>query len=104
MTESVRIDENTCWEALKKVIDPELQLDIVSLGLVYKLETTASTVELDLTLTSPGCPLAPELIMSAQNELLKIPGVEKADIHLVRSPPWTPDMMTDDAKAVLGMF
>jgi len=104
MPEENRIDEQKCWEALKRVVDPELQLDIVSLGLVYRLETTASSVEMDLTLTSPGCPMAPELIMSAQNELLKLAGVEKVDVHLVWSPPWTPDMMTDEARAALGMF
>ena len=98
------VDEKECREALSKVVDPELQLDIVSLGLIYKLEIKGLEVELDMTMTSPGCPLAAEIIISARNELLKVKGIEKADIHLVWSPPWTPEMMTDDAKAVLGMI
>lgn len=102
MTGNVAIDINRCWEALRKVIDPELQFDIVDLGLVYKLEAEGATVNMEMTLTSPGCPLAPQMVMSAENELLKVEGVEKANVKLVWSPPWTPEKMSEEAKIGLG--
>jgi metal-sulfur cluster biosynthetic enzyme len=104
MQENNDIDEKKCWEVLGKVVDPELQLDIVSLGLIYKLEAKGSEINIDMTMTSPGCPLAAEIIMSVQNELLKTAGVEKVNVNLVWSSAWTPDMMNEDAKAVLGIF
>jgi metal-sulfur cluster biosynthetic enzyme len=104
MPEEKIIDESKCWEALGKVMDPELQLDVVSLGLIYKLEINGTVVNIDMTLTSPGCPLAPELILSTQNELLKVGGVDSVNVNLVWSPAWTPEMMTDEARAALGMF
>lgn len=104
MAGSEKIDLEKCREALRNVIDPELQFDILDLGLVYRLEIVGSAVEMDMTLTSPGCPLAPQMVMSAENELLKVDGVEKAVVKLVWSPPWTPDKMSDEAKAGLGLF
>lgn len=91
-------------EALKKVYDPELQFDIVSLGLVYRLEEKDGEVEIDLTMTSPHCPLAAQIAFNAENELLKVEGVKKVKLNLVWSPPWKPEMMSDEAKAVLGIF
>lgn len=104
MTGPVKIELEKCWEALRNVIDPELQFDIVDLGLVYRVEIIGSTVEMDMTLTSPGCPLAPQMVMSAENELLKVEGVEKAVVKLVWSPPWSPEKMSEEAKAGLGLF
>ncbi len=94
--------ENACLEALGKVVDPELGLDIVSLGLVYKVKSKEGVVEVDLTMTSPGCPLADEMVLEANNELLRVPGVNRADVNLVWSPPWGPEKMSDEAKMILG--
>jgi metal-sulfur cluster biosynthetic enzyme len=94
--------EAECWAALEKVVDPELGLDAVSLGLIYRLELRGSEVEIDMTMTSPGCPVAEQLLMQANNEVLKVPGVEKARVNLVWSPPWTPEMMSLEAKMALG--
>ncbi len=94
--------ETACYEALGRVVDPELGLDAVSLGLIYRLQVEGGTVEADMTMTSVGCPVAEQLLMQAQNELLKVPGVERAKVNLVWSPPWTPEMMSLEAKMALG--
>jgi metal-sulfur cluster biosynthetic enzyme len=94
--------EGECYQALSRVVDPELGLDAVSLGLVYRLALEGSSVEVDMTMTSVGCPVAEQLLMQAQNELLKVPGVEKARVNLVWSPPWSPEMMSLEAKMALG--
>ncbi len=91
-----------CLEALAKVIDPELGLDAVSLGLIYRVDVHGQEVVVDMTMTSPGCPLADQMIFEANNELLKLPGVEKASVNLVWDPPWTPERMTEEAKMTLG--
>ncbi len=98
------IDVNSLWEALKMVYDPELQIDIVNLGLVYRLEADGTTVNLDMTMTSIGCPLTEQIAFNAQNELLKVKGVEKVNLNIVWSPPWSPDKMSEEAKAMLGIF
>ncbi len=98
------VDINALWEALRKVYDPELQIDIVNLGLVYKIDVDGTNVNVDMTMTSPGCPLTKEIAINAQNELLKVEGVSKVNINLIWSPPWSPDMMSDEAKAILGIF
>ncbi len=94
--------EKACYEALGNVVDPELGLDAVSLGLIYNVAAKGSEVDVDMTMTSVGCPVAEQLLMEAQNEILKVPGVEKARIHLVWSPPWSPEMMSLEAKMSLG--
>ncbi len=94
--------EASCYEALGRVVDPELGLDAVSLGLIYRLSAEGASVEVDMTMTSVGCPVAEQLLMQAQNELLKVPGVERATVNLVWSPPWTPEMMSLEAKMALG--
>jgi metal-sulfur cluster biosynthetic enzyme len=94
--------EKACWEALGKVVDPELGLDAVSLGLIYRLQVEDGKVEVDMTMTSVGCPVAEQLLLQANNEILKVAGVKDARINLVWSPPWTPEMMSIEAKMALG--
>ena len=91
-----------CLKALAKVIDPELGLDAVSLGLIYGVDVHGQEVVVDMTMTSPSCPLTGQMIFEANNELLKIPGVERASVNLVWDPPWTPERMTEEAKMTLG--
>ncbi|MEW5765634.1 MAG: metal-sulfur cluster assembly factor [Acidobacteriota bacterium] len=95
-------EERACYAALEQVVDPELGLDVVSLGLIYRLVCKGGEVEMDMTMTSPGCPVADQLLLEANNALLKVPGVERARVHLVWSPPWTPEMMSLEAKMALG--
>ena len=101
-TEAPRDLEKMCYEALGGVVDPELGLDVVALGLIYRLAVEDGQADVDMTMTSPGCPVADQLLLQAQNELLKVPGVERARVHLVWSPPWTPEMMSIEAKMMLG--
>lgn len=89
-------------EALKKVIDPELGINIVDLGLVYDIRIDQGEVEVELTLTSPGCPLAGVLDKMVKDAVGSVPGVTKVYIDLVWDPPWTMDLMSEEAKAELG--
>lgn len=91
-------------EALKQVIDPELFINIVDLGLVYEIEREGETVSVDMTLTSPACPAGPQIIQQSKIALERLDGVEEAKIKLVMSPPWSPERMTDEARDQLGIF
>ena len=97
-------DELTMLNALKQVVDPELFVNIVDLGLVYGIQEDEHKVLVDMTLTSPACPAGPQIISQAKAALEAIPGVTEATIKLVMSPPWTPDRMTDEARDQLGTF
>lgn len=91
-------------EALKQVIDPELMVNIVDLGLVYEVIQNESAVKVVMTLTSPACPVGPQLVAQAKKALEQVEGVESADIQLVLSPPWSPERMTEEARDHLGIF
>ena len=92
-------------DALKQVIDPELMINIVDLGLIYNIEKEEdSKVAVDLTLTSPACPAGPQIMQQAKMALERLRGVASAEIKLVMTPPWTPERMTDDARDQLGIF
>lgn len=91
-------------EALKQVIDPELMVNIVDLGLVYSVNQNEGKVTVQMTLTSPACPAGPQIVQQAKMALERLNGVTEAAITLTMSPPWTPDRMTDDAKDQLGIF
>lgn len=91
-------------EALRQVNDPELGINIVDLGLVYEVEIVGDTVHIEYTLTTMGCPIGP-LIESQIKQLLEpIEGVDNVDAEMVLTPPWTPDKMSEEAKAAMGMF
>ncbi len=88
--------------ALKQVFDPEIGVNILDLGLIRGLDLDGTHVHVDLTLTSPGCPMGPQMIRDVRAELARLPGIEKVDVDLVWSPPWHPSMMSDAAKDELG--
>jgi metal-sulfur cluster biosynthetic enzyme len=98
------VDDATLIEALREVIDPELMINIVDLGLVYSINHTDRKVNVEMTLTSPACPAGPQIIMQSKLALEKVNGVDVAEIKLTMSPPWTPDRMTDEARDQLGIF
>jgi len=97
-------DEAKLLEALRDVVDPELMINIVDLGLVYDIEQIDSKVVVQMTLTSPACPAGPQLIQQAKIALEKLADVSEAEIKLVMSPPWSPERMTDEARDQLGIF
>jgi metal-sulfur cluster biosynthetic enzyme len=92
-------------EGLKQVYDPEIGINIVDLGLVYDADVSeAGDVLVTMTLTSLGCPLGPVIVQEVQGALKSLPAIGDIDVKLVWSPPWSPDMMSEDAKDELGMW
>ncbi|HEY2027139.1 MAG TPA: metal-sulfur cluster assembly factor [Gemmatimonadaceae bacterium] len=89
--------------ALRKVKDPELNLNIVDLGLVYDVRVTGTDVDVDMSLTSPGCPSGPEIMTDAERMLKALPGVGKVTVNLVWSPFWTPDRIEPRVRAYMGL-
>ena len=89
-------------EALSNVIDPELGLDFVELGLIYEVEITDDEVYVTFTLTSPGCPIGPQVADQIREYVLELDDVDKVHPKMVFSPPWTPELMSEDAKFALG--
>jgi metal-sulfur cluster biosynthetic enzyme len=89
-------------EALRDVIDPELGLDFVELGLIYGLEIDGGSVNVTFTLTTPACPIGPQVSEQIQEFVGELPGVETVTSNMVFTPPWTPDKMSEDAKFALG--
>jgi metal-sulfur cluster biosynthetic enzyme len=89
-------------EALTNVIDPELGLDFVELGLVYEIEVDGGEVNITFTLTSPGCPIGPQVSDQMKEFVSELDGVVAVNPHMTFNPPWTPDLMSEDAKFALG--
>jgi metal-sulfur cluster biosynthetic enzyme len=90
-------------DALREVIDPELGLDFVELGLIYGVEIDeAGAVKVTYTLTSPGCPIGPQVEEQITELVSEIEGVTSVDAELTFSPPWSVDRMSEDAKFALG--
>jgi metal-sulfur cluster biosynthetic enzyme len=98
------IEQETLIEALRKVKDPELNVNVIDLGLIYSIQTHDDQVDVEMTLTSPACPAGPEMLRSAATALEAVPGIAKANVRLVMSPPWSPDKMTDAARDEMGFF
>lgn len=102
------IYEDAVREALKQVVDPELFINIVDLGLVYLVDIQEvegrSNVTIEMTMTSPACPAGPQLIQNSKDVLARLEGVGDVQVKLVMTPPWTPDRMSEAARDQLGIF
>jgi metal-sulfur cluster biosynthetic enzyme len=103
------VSEDLVREELKKVIDPELFINIVDLGLVYVVdiqdaEEEKKKIKIDMTMTSPMCPAGPQLIAQSKQVVGAMEGVSDVEVKIVLDPPWTPDRMTEDARDQLGIF
>ena len=103
------LSEDRVREELKKVIDPELFVNIVDLGLVYTVQLRPGDdakhdVTIEMTMTSPMCPAGPQLIANSKQVLSQLDDVGEVEIKIVMDPPWTPEKMTDDARDQLGIF
>lgn len=94
--------EDKIREALKSVIDPELGVSIVDLGLIYDVRYEGGVAEIEMTLTSPGCPLAPVIDKKIKDALKGVPEVKELTVELVWDPPWSKDLMSDELKAEFG--
>jgi len=102
------ISEDLVREELKKVVDPELFINIVDLGLIYNVDLVPAADKIDckieMTMTSPMCPAGPQLIANSKQVLGALPGMGDVEIKIVLDPPWTPDKMTQEARDHLGIF
>jgi metal-sulfur cluster biosynthetic enzyme len=104
------VTEDMVREALKNVIDPEIGLDIINLGLVYRVDVLdgGKKVDVDMTLTTPACPAGPQILNQAKAEVIALQevfkGLEDVQINLVWTPFWNPSMMTEEAREELGFF
>ena len=87
---------------LRRVKDPELNLNIVDLGLIYDVHVNGANVQIDMSLTSPGCPSGPEIMGEAEQQLRTIPGIGDVTMNLVWSPPWTPERIEPRVRAYMG--
>jgi metal-sulfur cluster biosynthetic enzyme len=96
------ITEDQVKLALRRVKDPELNLNILDLGLIYGIKVDGTDVSVDMSLTSPGCPSGPEIMTEAEQQLKALPGVGAVAMNLVWSPPWTPDRIEPRVRAYLG--
>ena len=91
-------------EVLRTIYDPEIPVDIYSLGLVYELDLDdTGRSRIRMTLTAPGCPVADYLVEEVQQKVSNVPGVTHAEIELVWEPPWNPDMMSETARLMLNL-
>jgi len=101
-----RIHEEQVWEALGTVFDPEIPVDLVNLGLIYKvaIDQDNNTVNIDMTLTAPGCGMGPVLVGDVEYRVRKVPNVARVNVDLVFDPPWNRDMMSEEAQLETGMF
>jgi metal-sulfur cluster biosynthetic enzyme len=96
------ITKDDVVEALRQVEDPELGMDIVELGLLYDVEVEGPKVKVTYSLTSMGCPAGPLIQEDITRVASEVPGVEDVETELSWDPPWTPELMSDDAKFILG--
>ena len=102
---NVKITEEMVLEKLKEVLDPEIGIDVVNLGLIYEVKVRPdNTVYVKMTMTTPGCPLTMWILRAVEDKILEIPGVKDAEIELTFDPPWTPDRISPEYKKRLGLY
>jgi metal-sulfur cluster biosynthetic enzyme len=103
-TNGAPLTEEQILEALKVVIDPELGINVVDLGLVYGVEVEDELVRVTYTLTTMGCPVGPLIEQQMQQILTQLPGVKIVEGKMTFDPPWTPERMSEEARLAMGMF
>lgn len=96
-----KVSESKVWDVLTHVHDPELEVDIVNLGLVYEVRIDGARVELTMTLTTIGCPAQDELEQTAKAAVRTVEGVEAVEVRWVFDPPWTPGRVTEEGRDLL---
>lgn len=100
------IHEDQVWQALETVYDPEIPVNLKSLGLIYKLDIDQDSkqVTIDMTLTAPGCGMGPVLVGDVKYRVAQVPNVNEVHVELVFDPPWHRDMMSEEAQLETGLF
>lgn len=96
------IDDDALMAALKNVYDPELGVNVVDLGLIYGIEQQDGNITVDMTMTTPGCPLHESMLKGVGDALNIFPGVRRIEVRLVWEPLWTPDRISEDGRQALG--
>jgi len=107
-TDSQAVEKN-CWEVMKTVYDPEIPVNIVDLGLVYRCSATANSeggndVQVEMTLTAPGCGMGPVIQGDVEKSIRALPGVHSVNVEVVLDPPWSREMMSEVAQVQLGLY
>ena len=90
-------------EALRNVYDPEIPVNVLDLGLVYDIQVDEGNIYVQMTLTAPGCGMGPMIAQQAEWAVSELEGVEDVEVEMVFDPPWTPDLITEDGKKLLGL-
>ena len=99
----MQLDEPLILETLRQVVDPEIDCNIVDLGLIYSARIDGRKVTIQMTLTTPGCPMHESIAWGVKNALLNLEAVEEAEVEIVWDPPWNPAMMTDYGRDRVGL-
>lgn len=101
-----KIDEQQVWEALETIFDPEIPVNLVALGLIYKVEIDQASkrVDIEMTLTAPGCGMGPVLVGDVEYRVAMVPNVASVQVELVFDPPWSRERMSEEAQLETGMF
>ena len=90
-------------EALRDVYDPEIPVNVYDLGLVYEIQLTGVDVYVQMTLTAPGCGMGPYIAQQAEWRIAEVDGVDDVEVEMVFDPPWSPELLTEDGKKLLGL-
>jgi metal-sulfur cluster biosynthetic enzyme len=101
--QTMQLDESLVLETLRQVVDPEIDCNIVDLGLIYGTRIEGRKVTVKMTLTTPGCPMHESIAWGVKNALRSLEAVEEAEVEVVWDPPWNPSMMTDYGRARIGL-
>jgi metal-sulfur cluster biosynthetic enzyme len=104
-TDEHTVTEDQVREVLRSVVDPEIGLDMVSLGLLYGVKVEGPKVQVTMTLTTPACPVGPMFVNAVHQAVMAVPGVSDCDVELTFSPPWDPrTMASDEVKLQMGFY
>lgn len=102
--EDGKVSSDQVWQVLRTIHDPEIPVNIVDLGLIYDVDISQERVAVTMTLTAPGCGMGPVLVNDVEQRVLKVPYVEDVAVELVFDPPWSRDLMSEEAQLELGLF
>ena len=99
-----KVSQDQVWQALRSIHDPEIPVNIVDLGLIYEVDVDDDSVEVSMTLTAPGCGMGPVLVRDVEERVSRVPYVNRVAVDLVFDPPWSRDLMSEEAQLELGLF